>query len=74
MQVNGYADNPPTMNRREFIKLSAALAGGTAAPALLTGCGGAPRPPGSGEVNVWLQGAEWEDPDFGHLRSLQLTP
>ena len=29
---------------------------------------------GSGEVKVWLQGAEWEDPDFGHPRSLQLTP
>jgi len=40
------------MNRRKFIQLTGALAGGAVvgSPVLLTGCASAPPPPGSGEV------------------------
>ncbi len=41
------------MKRRKFIKLSGAVAGGAvASPVLLSGCGAAPPPPGSGEVKT----------------------
>jgi len=42
------------MNRRQFIQLTSAVAGGAvvASPALLTGCGSAPPLPGSGEVKA----------------------
>ncbi len=41
------------MKRRKFIKLSGAVAGGAvASPVLLSGCGSAPPPPGSGVVKA----------------------